>query len=345
MIPVDAIDENKLTYDSCFTFDNLMEAARKCYKGVSWKNQPQRFMNSRLTSVYKLYIELRQRTWKPQKVPSFNIIERGKPRRVKSVAYKDRVAQRCFCDNVLIPLIEKEIIKDTSACIKGRGLDYAYDRLASYLLNAPVDAWIIQYDFSSYFSSINQDKLLNQLRHIIKDDELFRFISIVVHDDKCGLELGNHVSQICAVLYPTALDRAIQKVPGCIGYHRYMDDGIIICTKDSAAQIMHTLEQEASKLDLKLNKDKTTLNKVTKSFSFCKMRFTKKPNRIKRNLMKRQTKRTCRHIRKVADKSEYYGIDIIPVEASCRGYVNRGDADLTHIIERSIDASSLRQTE
>lgn len=52
------------------------------------------------------------------------------------------------------------------------------------------------------------------------------------------------------------------------------------------------------------------------------------------NVRKQQTRRSVRHAREVRRRSERLGgIDMKPVEASFLGYVNRGDVDLTRLLE------------
>lgn len=142
-------------FAACFNLINLMQASYECERGVRWKMQPQRFANNRLTNCNKLLRDIENGTYKPMAVKSFPIYERGKTRVVKPVTFYDRVAQRCFCDHVLVDSILKMVSVECSAVLPGRGLGYAFDRVRSHLEAAPMSGWVAKFDFSAYFASID----------------------------------------------------------------------------------------------------------------------------------------------------------------------------------------------
>lgn len=319
-----------------------MKAARLCYRGVGWKRQPQLFMNSLLTNCRALQLELQSGEYEPRPVKRFKINERGKERVIKPVNFRDRVVQRCLCDNVLVPAIEQNIIVDNSACLKGRGLSYAYERGREHIANTPMDGWYVQYDLHDYFHTINMEILTMELGAIIDDKDILEVIETIIKSDEGGLELGSHVSQICAMFYPTPMDIALRGVEGVTGYHRYMDDGLVLCKdKQTAINVMDRLKQCCSSLCLTLNEKKCFINRATHPIVFCKMRFHKRSDTlVKMNMRKKQTRRSVRHarvVRELAEAHPEYEIDMQPVYASFLGYVNKGDADLTRLLERVIE--------
>ena len=100
------MQDKRQGFADCFTVSNMLRAADECYKGVGWKRQPQLFMNRALTNCAKLLREVEDGTYRPTATRPFTISERGKTRRVKPVNFRDRVVQRCFCENVLVPAVE-----------------------------------------------------------------------------------------------------------------------------------------------------------------------------------------------------------------------------------------------
>lgn len=335
------MDEQK-SFKACFTLSNLMKASRECYKGVSWKGQPQTFMNRQLSNCKKLQDEVLSRTYHQTPVKRFSLTERGKVREVRPVHYRDRVVQRCLCDNVLTPAITSRIIDGSSACLKGRGLTYAIEDVKSIATKCPADGWVLQYDFHNYFATINKDILFDELADLIEDGDTRWLIATILNDDEGGLELGSHVSQLCAVLYPTPLDEAILRTEGIVGYHRYMDDGIAFYeTKEDALNGLKVLRTYADLLDLSLNGKKTYINRVTHPFVFCKMRFKKlKDGSVRVLVRKQQTRRTIKHaksVKRYANKHPEFQVDLEPVKASLMGYVNKGDADLSRLVEGVLD--------
>lgn len=329
------MQDERQGFADCFTISNMLRAADECYKGVGWKRQPQLFMNRALTNCAKLLREVEDGTYRPTATRPFTISERGKTRLVKPVNFRDRVAQRCFCENVLVPAVESFVSAECSAVLPQRGLTYAFERVREHAEACPVGGWLVQFDFSGYFASIDQTMLLAMLKGMIPDERLYRFAETVVRAESPGLELGSHVSQLCATAYPVSLDSAVMALDGVTGYHRYMDDGIAFCTdKASAIAAMATVERCSSELQLSLNAGKTHINRVTHPFVFCKLRFTKDPGdgSVRVNVRKKQSRRAVKHAKSVKRRDEAVGgIDLLPVRAALEGYLGRGDADLSRL--------------
>lgn len=93
-------------YNKVFTFENLYNSALKCKRNVGWKGSVQTFMNEALSNVAKLTKELENREFKITHRYNFNTYERGKLRQIQSVHIRERVVQRCLCDNCLSPILE-----------------------------------------------------------------------------------------------------------------------------------------------------------------------------------------------------------------------------------------------
>lgn len=335
--------DEKPSFASCFTLSNLMQASRECESGVRWKRQTQQFANKRLTYCADLLRDIEQGKYTPKKVSPFTVNERGKTRIVKPVTFRDRVAQRCFCDHVLVSAVEGFVTKECSAVLPGRGLSYAFERVKAHAQRCPSDGWVLKYDFSDYFASIDQDALLLMLRAILPDDGLYRFAETVIRADGPGLDLGSHVSQLAAAMYPTLIDQAVEDLDGVTGSHRYMDDGIVFCrSKEAAKAALETVRGWSETLGLVMNERKTFFNRVTHPFVFCKMRFTRDENgNVRMEVRKQQSRRSVRHAKSVARlaaRKPELGIDLEPVRASLSGYLARGDEDLSWLVDGAFEA-------
>lgn len=314
-----------------------MEAARLCARGVSWKGQVQRFLNDRLCQCVQLRDEVLSGTWRPQDVRPFTLLERGKLRRVMPVAMRDRVVERCLCDNVIVPFIESDAIEDCSACIRGRGLKYAVERVKGHLEKAPPGAWVMQFDLHDYFHTIDRARLIGLLRERLPEPIVDLVALSIGGADGVGIELGSHVCQLMAVWYPTPLDHVMLSLPGLVGYHRYMDDGIAVFeTRTQALNARRVLTQSAEAMGLSMNAHKTFCNRATHPVVFCKTRLTKRRDGVRMNVRKPQTRRMVRHMRSVVRRATKVEIDVPAMLASCLGYMNRGDADLSRLISDNI---------
>lgn len=326
-------------FDYIFSLDHLVAAAHKCYANVKWKSQPQKFMNHIMLNCMSLRKDVYSGQYSMSPTTRFYVHERGKTRNILPVAFRDRVVQRAICDNFLLDATINYVIDDCSACLKGRGISYANNRVQMYAEQAEIDSWIVQFDFHDYFHSISIENMMGRIREILKDERLLDIILTILSVGEEGIELGSHISQLCAALYPTPMDKAIIAAPGVTGYHRYMDDGIIFCkTKEDAQRTMSLLLEWIDKLGLQPNPKKTFYNRITQPFVFCKIRYTKdkETGHVRKNVRKPQTRHCEQHIKRVLKLAETNpSINTEPLKASFKGYLMRGDANLDRLIEQT----------
>lgn len=114
-----------IDFQQTFGFDALYQAARKCKRGVTWKNTVLNFDNRRAVNCWKLAQELEDGTYKKRAPIRFDISERGKLRHISAVSFRDRVVQRALCDNSLVPIVESQLIYDNAASLPKRGTSFA----------------------------------------------------------------------------------------------------------------------------------------------------------------------------------------------------------------------------
>ena len=308
-----------------------MYAYECCRRGVAWKESVQRFNAHSPTRCLRLLRQLEAGTYRPGKSYKFKIMDRGKLREINSIGIDDRVVQRCLCDWALAPVIKSRIVEGNSACLKGRGLTHAVDRVREMLTRATSRSWVMLADFHNYFRSIDQKRLLDLL-HGLFDERLFQVVESVIEGNSVGLELGSHVSQLCAVFFPNELDHLLTEWEGCIGYERYMDDLVCVCKDRESAEIaLETLSLYAQHMGLVLNERKTHIQPATHPFVFCKRRFVKERGGVGVYIRKTQT----RHIRKRAARirRSKLPIETEPIKAANLGQVRQGDADLDWFID------------
>lgn len=97
----------------------------------------------------------------------FDITERGKRRHIKSVHISERVVQRCLCDFGLIPMLTKSFIYDNGACLEGKGIDFALNRLNCHLQRHyrkhGTEGYALVFDFSKFFDRIQHKPIYDEL--------------------------------------------------------------------------------------------------------------------------------------------------------------------------------------
>lgn len=90
-----------------------------------------------------------------------------------------------------------------------------------------------------------------------------------------SVDIGDQVSQIIGIFYPSRLDNYAKIVRGCKAYGRYMDDIRIICrTKEELKSIMNGIAEEAEKLGLFINTKKTRICKLSSTFTYLQVKYT-----------------------------------------------------------------------
>ena len=146
----------------------------KAKVGSDWKPQVQKFEMNLLTELVKLQEELQNKTFKLSPPNEFILSERGRTRVISGDHIRDRVVKRALCDEVLTPSIEKYLIHDNGASLKGKGVGFTRNRLEShlrryYLKNGGNEGHILLGDYTKYFDNIQHKLLVDMFKSIVED--------------------------------------------------------------------------------------------------------------------------------------------------------------------------------
>lgn len=291
--------------EDVITYKNYFQALKECNKAVNYKYSVQEYdcncvqnITSTINTIKKGCIP---------NVKSINpvvIFERGKQRIITPIDISDRITQKVLCDKVLIPSICPHLIFDNGASMKGKGTDFARKRVNEFLERAKREygsenIYVLTFDFKSFFDSIPHEQCYRVLKKYISDDRLvdltigiiesYKLRSIMTieteelrkkaleklysHKEK-GICLGSQISQIMAVAVPNEFDHFIKDKLRIKYYERYMDDGVIILNdKKRLSEIKDILQNVAEKYGLRFNSKKTYITKITKGFTFLKIKY------------------------------------------------------------------------
>lgn len=69
----------------------------------------------------------------------FSVIERGKQRDIRACHITDRLVQNALCEQVLLPELTPKFVYDNCATLRGKGIDFALDRIRLHLQAAHRD--------------------------------------------------------------------------------------------------------------------------------------------------------------------------------------------------------------
>ncbi len=248
--------------------DNLYEAARNAIKISKWKATSQKFEMNMLYYISKAQKELTDQTYKNGDVNEFVMSERGKTRAISSLSPYDKMIRHVFCDKILVPKLEKYLIHDNGASIKGKGISFTRRRFKEHLQKyyreyGTNEGYILFGDFSKYYDNILHSKIREDIGKIFDYDpyvmwllnEMLKGFEIDMSDREESMEelllekfnrleyknprkgkkmipksvnIGDQLSQIIGVFYPHKIDNYIKIVQGNKYYGRYMDDFYVI---------------------------------------------------------------------------------------------------------------------
>ncbi|MBQ7092356.1 MAG: hypothetical protein IJN83_06860 [Clostridia bacterium] len=270
---------NSMTYEEVFSFDNLYNAFNNCKQGVMWKTSVQGYAAGHLAKAYRTHRQLMDGTYKSKGFVDFDIMERGKPRHIRSVHISERVVQRCLCDHYLVPVLSSTFIYDNGASLKGKGIHFSLDRLCEHLRwhyrRYGTEGYVLTFDFSKYFDTAKHSAVFAEIDRCTTDERLREQAKYFIRQfGNEGLGLGSQVSQISALALPNKLDHYIKEKLRIRCYGRYMDDGYLIHpSKEYLQECLNEIRKICASLGIKLNERKTQITKLTKGVTFLKGRF------------------------------------------------------------------------
>lgn len=338
----DALSSKCGDFESVFSFEHLYNSAKNCAKGVSWKNSVQNYMSRLNANIADTHDKLMTDKFRTKGFHEFDLIERGKLRHIKSVHISERVVQRCLCDYILVEVFSNSFIYDNAASLKGKGIDFAMDRVDAHLhryyhkygTKGVNSGAVLLADFSDFFNSSPHSVIYYEGERRIKDARIRKLANGFMEDfGDTGFGLGSQVSQIDALMVASPLDHFIKEKLRIKYYGRYMDDLYLIHQDpDYLRYCMSEIENKCRELGLNLNKKKTRIVPLRTGFKFLKTKFTltdsgkvirkmnrSSPTRMKRKLIK---------FRKWVDSGRFTYEDVNTAYQSWCGHMKRGNSTM-----------------
>ena len=116
------------------------------------------------------------------------------------------------------------------ASIPGRGNSHAAKYVRKHLQNDPKGTkYAGKFDIYHYYPSVDRRKIMDALRHKIKDSRFLRLIKDIIDSDPDpGLSIGFYINQWLANFFLEPLDHFICTIDGVNYYVRNMDDLVIM---------------------------------------------------------------------------------------------------------------------
>jgi len=314
-------------YENTISFKELYTGLVKSRRNVMWKDSVAGYSINILKNTYKLRQSLLRGTYKIDPYQIFKIHE-PKEREIMATRIKDRQFQRSLCDNILYPQITRSFIHDNCACQRGKGVDFALDRMDAnlhrYFRKHGPDGWVLQCDVRHYFAETRHSDAKAAIeKRVIDKMASFRAGEIVdSFGDYKGIGLGSQVSQITELAVLDDLDHFIKERLRVKHYMRYMDDFILIhesneFLEDCLAEILAKMDT----LGLELNK-KTHIYPLGHGLKFLKWRFIlTDTGKVIRMMSKKSISKERRKLRKLKSKLDNGLITIQDVRNNYQSWV------------------------
>ena len=247
-----------------FTFDMLFDAWKNTVTQNSEQPNKAKFKYYLIPNLLKLLKELTNGSFKPRGFKHQRVYI-PKVRDVQVPALRDKIVQHTICDNYLNEVLTRPLIKETSACLKGRGTQYGSNilkaQLRNYFVHHGQQFYVLKCDIKSYFATIPHGRLFELIDRYVKDDDVRQIMKKFINQTDIGLALGLQQSQLLANLFLSELDHICKERLGAKYYGRYMDDFYIISDDiEYLRKCWETIDEYVQSIGLMLNPKTTIMN-------------------------------------------------------------------------------------
>ncbi len=159
---------------------------------------------------------------------------RGKKRTLHIYPWEERLVDLLLYRLLSARLHHRFSANSYAYRLRGFGLDRCQHKIAAHLAAARSPLFVAKRDISSYFPSVDQNLLLQQLEQIVEPgDYLFQLVNQrvrfqfedngTIHTALRGIPFGTPIACFFANLYLTPLDHQLDSIP-FLAYFRYADD-------------------------------------------------------------------------------------------------------------------------
>lgn len=244
----------KNLWDDFISIENFELAVKKAVKSKKKNKQTKFFLEHKDELLKKLRDDLQNDRYENSKYRIFYVFEPKKREIYELPLYPDHIVHHALI-NVLGPIWQKRFIKDSYACIPGRGIHSAAQRA---MLFVKKNKYVLQCDVRKFYPNIDHNIMMDIVARKIHDRKILRLLKKIVFSLPGGknLPIGNLTSQWMGNLYLTELDLFVKHKLKCANYLRYSDD---FCIFHNDKKILNAIKVDVKSfieqnLNLKLSK-------------------------------------------------------------------------------------------
>lgn len=289
-----------------FDFKHLYNAWKNVTVISSTYPTKAKFRYAVALNISDIIREIESETYDPTRLRLMTVLY-PKVRTVQVPSMKDKVVQNALCTQYLNATVSRPLIKETCACIKGRGTKHCLKMVRQqlrhyYNTKGHNHFYVLKCDIKSYFASIPHDRLKPVRDRYVEDLRVRQLMDqfMALMTDR-GLALGLPQSQLLANLYLSVVDHYTKEVLKPDIYNRYMDDFILIDEdKQKLEKSYEALQKKIEDLGLIFN-PKTRIVKDNFDYIGFNFRITETGKIITR-LSASKKKQKRRHIKCMLEK-------------------------------------------
>lgn len=235
--------------------------------------------------LQQIQYELMNKTYYPMRnrkkeIPKAN----GKTRTLGIPSIRDRVVQGAL-KLILEPIFESDFQPGSFGYRPKRTAHEAIEKVTVAAIKGKT--MVIDVDLKSYFDTVRHDILLRKIAARVDDSDIMRILKLILKaSGKRGVPQGGTLSPLLSNIYLNEVDKMLEKAKQVtskdgyihIEYARWADDLVILIDGhykwDWLYQaVFKRLCQELTKLDVKLNLEKTRQIDLVKGESFSFLGF------------------------------------------------------------------------
>lgn len=325
-------------WEKVISFGSLLHGLKMAQRNVMWKDSVCSYSLNALENTLKLRQELLDGTYQISPYQVFMIYE-PKKRQIVATRIRDRQFQRSLCDNALYRDMTKGFIHDNCACQRGKGVDFALNRMEAHLRRYYRKhgnrGWVLRCDIRHYFPETPHEVAKAAIRKRVKDPRCAEAAETIVDSfggDR-GIGLGSQVSQLVELAVLDETDHFIKERLRIKHYVRYMDDFILI---HEDRKVLENAKEEITKrvnaLGLEMNR-KTQIAPLKNGIRFLKWHFIMTDTgKVIRKMSRQSVIKERRKLKKLAGKVK---AGLIPIDylwlsfQSWRANASRGNTHKT----------------
>lgn len=167
-------------------------------------------------------------TFRPGRYRERTICERGKTRLIQSISLLRSIGIHAIM-KVVEHDMDRTLIADTAASIKGRGGHYLLKRMLRDMRSHPAaTSHVYKDDITKFYQTTSQDVLMQIVRRKIRDRRMVRILERWVRMLPSGISIGMRPSQgLENLLLSVYVDHVMKDSEAARYYRRYCDDKIV----------------------------------------------------------------------------------------------------------------------